>query len=101
MAKLFNGSIDVNKIDKSLIKSTDKNGQPFQNGAKYLNVSIWVNDEPDQYGNHVSISIGGKDNRKYIGNAKLYQPQQQTQQAPQQPNNSFYNPNATADDLPF
>lgn len=84
MSKLFIGSIDLNKIDKSKIVTTDKNGNPFSNGAKYLNVSIWVNDEPDKYGNHVSIQIGGKDDKIYIGNAKEYQKdgQSQTNQKP-------------------
>lgn len=84
MSKLFIGSIDLNKIDKSKIVTKDKNGNPFSNGAKYLNVSIWVNDEPDKYGNSVSIQMGGKDDKIYIGNAKEYQKdgQAQTNQKP-------------------
>jgi hypothetical protein len=78
MAKLFNGSIDLSKIDKSLIKTLDKDGNPFKNGAKYLNVSIWLNDEPDKFGNTLSIQIGDKENRIYLGNAKEYQKKQDT-----------------------
>lgn len=100
MSKLYNGSLDLNKIDKSLIKTTDKNGNPFKNNAKYLNVSIWVNDEPDKYGNAISISIGGKDNKVYIGNAKPYVKSQDA--APQLPATDFTNQNQSAgDDLPF
>lgn len=73
MSKLLIGSIDLNKIDKSQIVDKDKNGQPFKNGAKYINVSVWVNNEPDQYGNHASISMGGKENKTYIGNLKEFQ----------------------------
>jgi hypothetical protein len=57
MSKLLTGSIDLNKIDKTKIVSTDKNGNPFENGAKYLNVVVWLNDEADQYGNNASIQI--------------------------------------------
>jgi hypothetical protein len=72
MSKLFLGSIDLNKINKSDIVTTDKNGNAFQNGAKYLNVTIWLNDEPDQYGNSIGIKSGDKDNSYYVGNAKEY-----------------------------
>lgn len=72
MSKLYLGSIDLNKIKKEDIVSTDKDGKPFQNGAKYLNVSIWVNDEPDKYGNSVSVKTGSKEASYYIGNAKEY-----------------------------
>ncbi len=83
MAKLLTGSIDLNKIDKTKIVSTDKNGNPFENGAKYLNVVVWVNDEPDNYGNNASIQISqSKEEREagaksiYIGNLK--EPQSRT-----------------------
>jgi hypothetical protein len=77
MSKMLTGSIDLNKIDKTKIVSTDKNGKPFENGAKYLNVVVWINDEADQYGNNASIQISqSKEEREagvkatYIGNLK-------------------------------
>ena len=77
MTKLLTGSIDLNKIDKTKIVTTDKNGNPFENGAKYLNVVVWLNDEADQYGNNASIQISqSKEEREagvkatYIGNLK-------------------------------
>ena len=77
MSKLLIGSIDLNKIDKTKIVSTDKNGNPFENGAKYLNVVVWINDELDNYGNKASIQISqSKEEREagaksiYIGNLK-------------------------------
>lgn len=91
MSKLLIGSIDLNKIDKSKIVSTDKDGNTFNNGAKYLNIAVWVNDEPDQYGNHASIQMGDKDNRVYIGNLKEYQKQ----------NGNSNNENQSDDGLPF
>lgn len=73
MSKLFLGSIDLNKIKKEDIVTTDKDGNKFKNGAKYLNISIWSNDEPDQYGNHIGIKAGKKDDSYYIGNAKQWE----------------------------
>jgi hypothetical protein len=77
MSKLLTGSIDLNKIDKTKIVSTDKNGNPFENNAKYLNVVVWINDEVDNYGNNASIQISqSKEERDagvkaiYIGNLK-------------------------------
>lgn len=95
MSKLFIGSIDLNKIDKSKVVATDKNGNPFSNGAKYLNISVWVNDEPDQFGNSVSIQTGGKEDKIYIGNAKEYKKDGQAQ-TNQQPSN-----NEPESDLPW
>ena len=70
MAMIFNGSIDVTKIDKTkLIK-----------GAKgtYLNITFVVNDQEDNYGNRASIAISqskeereAKQPKVYLGNAKL------------------------------
>jgi hypothetical protein len=100
MSKLLTGSIDLNKIDKTKIVSTDKNGNPFENGAKYLNVVVWLNDEADQYGNNASIQISqSKEERDagvkatYIGNLK----------EPQSRNNEPTSARAAsiADDLPF
>lgn len=87
MATMLVGSIDLNKIDKNKIVKTDKNGQPFQNGAKYLSVVVWINDEVDQYGNIASIQESiSKEEREagvkptYIGNLKNIhgQPMQNT-----------------------
>ena len=72
MSKLILGSIDLTKINKSDIQTTDKNGNPFKNGGKYLPVAIWVNDEKDDYGNDVAIKAGSKENSYYIGNAKTW-----------------------------
>lgn len=75
MSKMYLGSIDLNKVEKEDIITTDKNGQPFKNGAKYLNVVIWENENPDKYGNHISVKAGKKENSYYIGNAKKYEKQ--------------------------
>jgi len=86
MSKLLTGSIDLSKIDKTKIVSVDKEGNPFKNNAKYLNIVVWVNDEPDNYGNTASIQISqSKEEREsgakatYIGNLK--EPQSRTNES--------------------
>ena len=100
MSKMLTGSIDLNKIDKTKIVSTDKNGNPFESGAKYLNIVVWLNDEADKYGNNASIQISQpKEEREsgvksiYIGNLK----------EPQSRNNEPTSARtaSVADDLPF
>ena len=77
MAKIISASIDVTKIDKNKIKSTDKNGQPFKNNAEYLEIQIVLNDEVNEYGQDASIRINqSKEEREagekavYLGNGK-------------------------------
>jgi len=71
MSKLVTASIDVKKIVKSLL-ITGKKGT-------YLNLSIWFNDEPDQYGNDCSIQQTTKrdEPKIFLGNGKYYTPQVQ------------------------
>ena len=61
--------LDVSKLDKSA----------FFKGAKgtYVDVILWENDEPDQYGNtHSAKQDMGKDRKgektPYVGNAKPF-----------------------------
>ncbi|MFK7947847.1 MAG: hypothetical protein AB8G11_09665 [Saprospiraceae bacterium] len=79
MAKMMYGSIDVTKIDKSKIVSTNDKGEPFKNGGKFLSVVVWVNDEDDNYGNIASIQQSlSKEERDsgvkptYLGNLKEF-----------------------------
>lgn len=72
MNRILSGSIDLKKIDKSKIVTTDKDGNPFRNGAKYLNVQIFVSDDPDQYGNHASLAINQTKEERESGNKKTY-----------------------------
>jgi hypothetical protein len=66
MSRLLTASIDVTKIEKSLL-FTGKKGT-------YLNLSIWFNDTPDQFGNDCSIQqTTKKDEPKiFLGNGKYY-----------------------------
>jgi hypothetical protein len=86
------------KIDKSKIQMTNKFGEPFKDGAKYLNISVWVEDENqvDQYGNIASISTGtSAEDRKYIGNLKEFKKAEATT------TDMPVVPPAADDDLPF
>ena len=74
MAQILNGSIDLTKIDKTKIKEvTKKDGTT----AKYLDVSIFINDSEDDYKNIASMTIGqtkeereAKSPKVYLGNLK-------------------------------
>ncbi len=67
MGTLINASIDLTKVDKAkLIK------------GKYLNLTISVNDNLDNYGNNVSLTIQQskeerdlKASKTYLGNGKV------------------------------
>lgn len=66
MNTLITASIDVTKIDKTRIIE-GKSG-------KYINVTIWVNPEPDKYGNDVSIEqrTDKGEAKIYLGNGRVY-----------------------------
>lgn len=68
MAILINASIDLAKIDKSKIIEKD--------GKKYLNLTVSVNDEVNQYNQNVSISVAQSKDEKgqpktYLGNGRV------------------------------
>lgn len=110
MGKLIACSIDLSKIDKSKIKTVDKDGKPFKNGAKYYDILISERDEPDQYQFTHSVQQGqtkeerdAKVKTVYLGNGKVIwssepKPAQQQYMSdpPAQEPQSFGN-----DDLPF
>lgn len=66
MSKLFLGKINLSKIDKTKLFD-GKTG-------KWMDVTIWINDKPDEYGNDLSIEQSTKkgDSKLFIGNAKEY-----------------------------
>ena len=109
MSKIISASIDLSKIDKTKIVTTDKNGQPFTNGAKYLNIQVVLNDEVDQYGNDTAIRINqSKEEREkgekpvYLGNGKTVWSSQVNNTTVHQAEVITTNDPAEAnDDLPF
>lgn len=75
MSKFYLGSINLSKVNKKDIFTAES-------GNKFLNISIWINDEPDKYGNHIAIKAGGKDASYYIGNAKDWKGTKKTDDDP-------------------
>ena len=74
MAQIISASIDITKITKSKTKEVKKKDGSI---AKYLDISIVVNDLEDQFGNICSISEGqtkdereSKATKNYLGNGK-------------------------------
>jgi hypothetical protein len=70
MSTFYNGSICLSDIPKEKITEA-------KNGKKYLNITLWVNDTPDQYGNIGSIQVSqtkeqrdAQEKKQYIGNFK-------------------------------
>lgn len=79
MNTFFNAGLNLSKIPKEAI-TTDKNGN------KWLNVTIWLNENVDQYGNSGSIQINqskeqrdAKAPKVYIGNLKAPEKKQAEQ----------------------
>jgi hypothetical protein len=66
MGKLITAKIDVKKIVKALLFEGKK--------GTYLDLIIWINDKPDQFGNDISIQQRTKkgDPVIYIGEGKFY-----------------------------
>jgi hypothetical protein len=71
MSQLFVGSICLSDIPKEKVITA-------RNGKAYVNITIWVNDTADQYGNVGSMHISQtKDEREtnqkrsYMGNFKI------------------------------
>ena len=82
--------MDVTKLDKEKLVKGKK--------GTYANLTIWVNDEVDQFGNDVSIQQSlSKEEREagapkiYLGNGKQHSGKEETQQSSKDDNN----------DLPF
>ena len=71
MSTLISASVNLSKIDKSKLIDGKK--------GKYLDLTIWVNDEDDQFGNNVSVQQKlSKEEREggaekiYLGNGKTF-----------------------------
>ena len=66
MNKLITAKINLDKIKDDLLFDGEK--------GTYLNLSIWINKEPDKYGNEISIQqTTKKDEPKiYLGEGKFY-----------------------------
>jgi hypothetical protein len=66
MSKLLKCKIDVTKVDRTKLFEGEK--------GTYLDIDVWINDEPDKYGNHASIQQHTKkdEEKNYIGSGKFW-----------------------------
>jgi hypothetical protein len=69
MSKLLSLKVNLDKVDKSKLFKGKK--------GTYLDLDVWINEEPDAYGNDASasMSLSKEDresgvNKTYIGNGK-------------------------------
>jgi len=71
MNKLLIGKINLSKIDKSKLFEGQK--------GIYCDIAVWFSEEPDQFGNNLSIQQSTKkgEPRIYIGEAKFYVPKEE------------------------
>jgi hypothetical protein len=100
--QLFSGSINVTKLVDEL-KKKHSSFTKGKNGSFYANILIWQNEEPDQYGNHLSLQLNSTKEKKdseekvYIGNGKKIEKQEPTPVS----DNDVKNFPDLGDDLPF
>lgn len=102
---LLVGSICYTDLVELAKKGHSAFSRSEKNGKVYFNVALWMNDQPDKFGNTVSIQLNSSKEKRdleekaYIGNAK-----------PIKSNGNFappqYNPasspyDADMSDLPF
>lgn len=83
MSKFLTGSICLTDIVAHLNAKHSAFSKSEKNGKIYVSIKQWLNDDPDQYGNHASIQLNstqdGKERDKaanggkevYIGNMKV------------------------------
>ncbi len=99
MSQMFTGSQCLTDI----IEQAKKGHSAFtkaQNGKIYFNVLEWLNDEPDKFGNVISIQLNSTKEKKdsegkiYIGNCKMVEQKPVT-------NNDIQKLSDEVDDLPF
>lgn len=79
MSKLYYGSINISDILDHAKELHSAFNKSQKNGKVYANISVWLNDEPDKYGNIMAIKLAAtkealeKDEEQgkiYIGNCK-------------------------------
>lgn len=75
MNQSFYGSIDVTRFLEEL-KGKHSGFYKGNNGKVYANAQVWLNEQPDKYGNVLSIKINPSKDKKdiekafYLGNLK-------------------------------
>lgn len=99
MSKLYKGFLNLSKCNKKdYLKET-------KNMDLGVWVNIWLNDEPDQYGNMISVSLNQSKEQREAGEKKVYvcnaKPNESKQNTEPQNEDETNTISDTADDLPF
>jgi hypothetical protein len=94
--KPMHGSICLSDLGDAYKAGHSAFNKSEKNGKVYANIAVWMNDQPDQYGNILSFQLNSKkdaaDDKVYFGNAKL---PDAVKAAPTEVKNS------KSDDIPF
>ena len=69
MSRLLLGKINLSKIDKTRLFKGEK--------GTYLDLTIWIHEEPDRYGRDAGIQQSTKkgEEKIYLGDAKFFDTQ--------------------------
>jgi len=76
MNQLLNGSLDLTLILEKAKAKHSAFSKSTKNGHIYFNITQWINDEPNEFGQHSSLLLNSSKEGKetegkvYIGNAK-------------------------------
>jgi hypothetical protein len=96
--KLY-GSICISDLITEL-KKQHSSFSKAKNDKIYGNITVWINEKPDEYGNEASLQLTPKkdteDKNVYFGNMKFA-----TQDTPKVIEPDFLDEIADIDDLPF
>ena len=70
MSKLLFGKINLSKIDKTKLFKGEK--------GIWMDLTIWLNDKPDKFGNDMSIeqSVNQGEDKIFIGSGKSHTPKE-------------------------
>jgi hypothetical protein len=78
MSTLYGASLNLTKLTAAA-KTGHSAFSKGKNGELYVNLNIWLNDTPDQYGNDLSLQLNSKkelresEGKIYVGNGKKVQ----------------------------
>lgn len=102
MNKLYLGSICLTDLINKAKEKHSAFNKATKNDKIYANILLWENEEPDKYGNVISIQLSsskemqGHEIKTYIGNAKPFEKKE-----PEPLNDNDVNDISDVDDLPF
>lgn len=76
MNQFFGGSINFSKLLEKVKEGHSAFSKSAKDGNVYFNFGLWVNDEPNEFGQHCSLNLNSskemkeKEGKVYFGNAK-------------------------------